>query len=129
MDMSGLIRQIKKLEAEPDMDKLGKNYVEIKEKLLSYPQEIWSYDMTMAYARTLNFLQDYSSHNSPYEEAYDLLLTVKEMGSSDYEWNQAMASISFNLQLYTEAMEYAKRANDLFDGCADEMLELYSKFI
>lgn len=36
-----------------------------------------------------------------------------------------MASVSFNLQLYAEAVHHAEQANTIRAGCADDMLELY----
>lgn len=39
-----------------------------------------------------------------------------------------MASVSFNLQLYAEAVKHAEQANTIIAGCADDMLALYSQY-
>ncbi len=116
------------LEAELDVVKLVDNYEKIKSILQQYPQEQWSYEMILAYARTLNYLQDYSDQTNPFEQAYELLQTVSDTGSTDAEWHLIMASVSFNLQLYAEAVQHAEQANGIEAGCADDMLELYSQY-
>ncbi|MFC5406642.1 hypothetical protein [Cohnella soli] len=116
------------LEAEMDIMKLIDNYNEIKSILQQYPQEQWSYEMILAYARALNYLQDYSDQTDPFEQAYGLLQTVSDTGITDAEWHLIMASVSFNLQLYAEAVKHAEQANTIIAGCADDMLELYSQY-
>jgi hypothetical protein len=84
--------------------------------------------MILAYARALNYLQDYSDQTDPFEQAYELLQTVSDKGVTDAEWHLIMASVSFNLQLYAEAVHHAEQANTISAGCADDMLELYSQY-
>jgi len=84
--------------------------------------------MILVYARALNYLQDYSEQTDPFEQAYVLLQTVSDKGISDADWHLIMASVSFNMQLYAEAVKHAEQANTIIDGCADEMLKLYSQY-
>lgn len=116
------------LEAEMDIMKLVDNYNEIKSILQQYPQEQWSYEMILAYARALNYLQDFSDQTNPFEQAYELLQTVSDTGMKDAEWHLIMASVSFNLQLYAEAVKHAELANTIIAGCADDMLAFYSQY-
>jgi len=116
------------LEAELDTMKLVGNYNEIISILQQYAQEQWSYEMILAYARALNYLQDLSNQTNPFEQAYELLQTVSDQGITDVEWHLIMASVSFNLQLYAEAVNHAEQANAIAAGSADDMLALYSQF-
>ncbi|MDF2661379.1 MAG: hypothetical protein K0Q94_4170 [Paenibacillus sp.] len=122
------LQYIYELEAEQDVMKVSDNYMKIKSLLQQSPQEQWSYEMILVYARALNFLQDYSDQTDPFEQAYVLLQTVADKGSSDADWHLIMASVSFNLQLYAEAVHHAEQANTIIAGCADDMLELYSQY-
>ncbi len=80
------------LEAEMDVLKLIDNYNEIKLILLQCPREQWSYEMILAYARTLNYLQDCSDQTNPFEQAYELLQTVSDRGNTDAEWHSTWNS-------------------------------------
>ncbi|WP_240416776.1 hypothetical protein [Paenibacillus periandrae] len=91
------IQYINDLEAEMDIMKLVDNYNEIKSILQQYPQEQWSYEMILAFARALNYLQDYSDQINPFEQAYGLLQTVSDKGMTDHEWHLIMASVSLVL--------------------------------
>lgn len=57
-----------------------------------------------------------------------LLQAVSDKGITDAEWHLIMASDSFNLQLYAEAVNHAEQANTIVAGCADDMLALYSQY-
>ena len=90
----------------------------ILEEINRIPREFWDYDVTCFYARALNNLERY-------EEAFDLLMGIKNRGRNDPLWNFRTGYSLYYLGREKEASGYFQKAIDLGDDCGDthELLE------
>jgi hypothetical protein len=92
----------------------------------SIPTDEWDLKTTLCYVHSIveKFSDTMPDRIESYvENAYDLMLKVRESGESDYEWNSAMANVCFNLQLYQKAVFYQKAAIRINGGDPHASLE------
>ena len=97
------------------------------------PYNEWDLDVVLTYVGALTmadkFLDLMSNGQERYiEHAYDIMISVREEGENDYDWNCGMANICFNVQCYEEAVHYQKQAIKLAgknpEVNTDELYEL-----
>jgi|GEM_PF-4910813 len=120
-------------------DNLKKKIIDLSndsEKLLellsSIPQEKWDIDTIVIYVKAI-VAADKLFESDNIDDIYDLLLSVADEGTINYEWNSTIANVCFNLQLQEESVLYQKQAIRLKGGNPDmseeNLSEIYEQVL
>jgi tetratricopeptide (TPR) repeat protein len=122
------INEIKKqvdelVDNSSDIKSSKNNYKKILELIEKVPELERNYELKKLYSLALVW-------DEKYNEAYNKIIEIKNMGKNDSDWYCTMASIYFNLQDYENAIKYINIAIklDSKNEMYNEMLELYSHF-